>query len=264
MTATAAYLPGHFRWADLATTDPIAAKAFYAGMFGWEFEDRPAGPDMFYTLCRFEGQRVAGLFSPQCAQPGGSYWKSYVTVANVDECAARAVALGGQVPMPPMDVLDAGRMAMIQDPSGAVLAVWEPRADHGAEWLNQPGGLCWNELQTHDCAAAAAFYMALFGWEAEVPAVVPGGYEYTCFATGGALGAGMLAIQPAWGEVPPNWSVYFAVADCDASAARALELGGSVCLPPIDIADVGRLAVLRDPQGGVFSVIQPDPACQAG
>ncbi len=257
MTTITAYAPGQFSWADLATTDPDAAKAFYGGLFGWTFEDIPTGPEMFYTLCMLDGKRACALYL-QCPDKQGSFWKPYVNVASADHCAERVLELGGQVPMPPMDVFAAGRMALIVDPTGALLAIWEPREHIGAAVLNEQGALCWNELQTHDCPAAEAFYKALFGWEGQTN-LMPAGFAYTCFTTGGNMNAGMMAIQPEWGEVPPNWSIYFAVADCDASAARAVELGGTVCVPPTDIPQVGRFAVLADPQGAMFSIIRTDP-----
>ncbi|BBL74355.1 VOC family protein [Methylomagnum ishizawai] len=258
MNANPPYAPGHFSWADLATPDPAAAKAFYAGLFGWAFVDIPTGEDSHYTMCLLDGKRVCALFRLCKDQPDAGYWKPYVNVESADASAERALALGGQVPMPPMDIFQAGRMAMVVDPTGAALAIWEPRDHAGADVVNQAGSLCWNELLTHDPAAAGAFYTGLFGWEAKTAPMAPDGLDYTCFGTGGAVNGGMMAIQPEWGAMPPNWSVYFAVADCDASATRAVALGAAACVPPTDIPEVGRFAVLRDPQGAVFSIIQPN------
>lgn len=257
MATMTAYAPGRFSWVDLATPDPEAAKRFYGGLFGWEFEDLPAGPGV-YTMCKLGGQRVCALFRQPPEPPGArAAWKSYVTVTSADESAAKAEALGGAVGMAPMDVLEAGRMAVLRDPQGAVFAIWEPRQHIGAALVNEHGTFCWNELATTDCGAAEAFYTALFGWDAVIE-TQPSGCAYTCFFNAEGPNAGMMAIQPEWSEVPPNWAVYFAVADCDGSLARSVELGATVLLPATDIPNVGRFAVLRDPQGAVFCILRLD------
>jgi hypothetical protein len=158
---------------------------------------------------------------------------------------------------PPFDVMEHGRMAVIQDPTGAVVALWEPRNYPGAGLLGEPGALCWNELCTRDPARAGTFYADLLGWARETMPMP--GFEYTVFKRGEQQAGGMMAIQPEWGNMPPHWEIYFAVADCDATAANAGKLGGSVMKAPADIPGVGRFAVLRDPQGATFSVLQPAP-----
>jgi Predicted enzyme related to lactoylglutathione lyase len=179
---------------------------------------------------------------------------SYVSVESADRSAARASELGGTVLAPAFDVMEAGRMAVIQDPTGGVLAVWEARKYPGAGLLGEPGALCWNELCTRDPARAGAFYGDLFGWGRE--AMPMPGFEYTVVKRGDQPAGGLMPIQAEWGDMPPHWSVYFAVEDCDASAATATRLGGSVLTPPTDIPGVGRFAVLRDPQGANFSVLE--------
>ena len=180
---------------------------------------------------------------------------SYVAVESADRSAARASELGGTVLAPAFDVMEAGRMAVIQDPTGGVLGVWEARKFPGAGLLGDPGALCWNELCTRDPARAAKFYGDLFGWTHEAMPMPE--FEYTVFKRGGQPAGGAMPIQAEWGDVPPQWGVYFAVEDCDACAATAIRLGGSVLSPPSDIPGVGRYAVLRDPQGANFSVLQP-------
>jgi predicted enzyme related to lactoylglutathione lyase len=154
--------------------------------------------------------------------------------------------------------MDAGKMAVIQDPTGAVLSAWEPRAHSGAGLVNQHGTLIWNELATRDADTAAQFYMKLFDWDSQTQDMPTG--PYTSFLNGDRMAAGMLKMTEEWGDMPPHWMVYFGADDCDAVAAKAKELGGEVLVPPRDIPSVGRFAVLQDPQGAAFSIISlPNP-----
>jgi predicted enzyme related to lactoylglutathione lyase len=242
---------------DLGTSDTAAAKRFYTGLFGWTVEDRPMGNGAFYTMLFSGGRSVAALYqqdSQQQAMGIPPNWLSYISVESADRSAALAGKLGGTVLMEPFDVLDVGRMAMIQDPTGAVVALWEPRTHQGAEVVEEPNTLAWNELETGDTARAAAFYAGLLGWGAESSHY--GTTDYTIFRQGERMTGGMMAIPSEWGPVPPHWLVYFAVADCDAAAAGAERLGGTVTSPPMDIPSVGRFALIRDPQGAVFAVIK--------
>ncbi len=166
------YTNGTFSWADLATTDPEGAKAFYGGLFAWQPED-VAGAAGTYTMLRLDGDAVAGLFpQPDEQRVAGvpPRWLCYVTVDRLDETVSRAAELGGTVLSGRLDVEDAGRVAVVADPGGARLALWEPRANIGATRVNDPGCLCWNDLVTEDPEGAAHFYGGLFGWETdEVP-----------------------------------------------------------------------------------------------
>jgi hypothetical protein len=156
-----------------------------------------------------------------------------------------------------MDVFDAGRMALILDPTGAAVAVWQPVKHIGAGVVNEHGALCWNELMTIDTIKAGEFYTGLFGWTAQEHDM--GGMIYTVFMNGERPAAGMMKIDESWGDVPPSWLVYFAVNDCDASVAEAGALGGELCKGPMDIPGVGRFAVMTDPQGAAFAVIWLEP-----
>lgn len=257
MTEPADYPPGTFCWVDLATTDPGAAKRFYAPLLGWTATDMPAGPDMSYSMFRRDGREVAALFglSAQMRQQGvPSHWQSYISVENVDESAQRAAALDAAILMPPFDVLDAGRMALVQDPTGAGFALWEPRAHAGAGLVNEPGSLVWNELQTRDVETALEFYGAMFGWTSRVDAGAAVA-EYHTLLNGERLAGGMLRIQPEWGEVAPAWAVYFAVESCAGTVEQAAATGGSVVVPPTELGGIGTFAFLADPQGAVFAVI---------
>jgi predicted enzyme related to lactoylglutathione lyase len=256
------YAPGTFSWVDLATTDPAAAKAFYGRLFGWEAEDMPAGEGMTYTMLRLGGADVAGLSEqPEHERSQGvpPHWNCYVTVDDADAVAARAAELGGTVLAPPFDVLDSGRMAVVADPQGAVLCLWQARAQIGAKVVNVPGALTWNDLITTDPEAAARFYGDLFGWT--IGRVAPGEPYWTIDNRGTANG-GVMEQPPELRQagVPPVWNAYFAVEDLDAALATAQEAGGAVVFGPMEVPS-GRFAVVRDPQGAVFSLVagQLDP-----
>jgi predicted enzyme related to lactoylglutathione lyase len=246
-----AHPPGTFCWPELATTDPAAAASFYTALFGWNLFEAPADAGSYYMF-RLDGDEVAASYKMR-PDEGTPHWNTYVAVASADEAAARAEKLGGTVIAKPFDVFDAGRMAVLRDPAGAFVSVWEAKKHIGAKRLNEPGSLCWTELATTDSAAAERFYKELFGWTLKKGVAPPG--EYTeVFNRGEAIG-GMMRIQPDWGNVPPHWLPYFAVVDCDASAARAKRHGGRLRVPPTDIPGVGRFAVVQDPQGAAFAII---------
>lgn len=262
MTVVETYAPGRFCWVDLGTTDAPAAKRFYTGLFGWSAEDMPMGDGMSYTMFHLGGKSVAALYQqdPQQQQAMGipPNWLSYICVESADEAAGRAKTLGGGVLMEPFDVLDVGRMAIIQDPTGAVVALWEPRRHIGAGVIEEPNTLAWNELATTDTGRAGDFYAGLLGWAAERQQYGP--IDYTVFKQGDRMNGGMMAIAADWGPVPPHWLVYFAVEDCDATTAAAERLGGTVHMAPTDIPRVGRFAMIRDPQAAIFAVIKFAPA----
>jgi uncharacterized protein len=255
------YAPGTFCWADLGSPDAAAAKRFYTALFSLTAEDRPMGPGAFYTMLTVDGRSVAALYQQEPAPAGTTpQWLSYISVASVNESAQRAKGLGGAVLMDAFDVLDVGRMAMVQDPTGAVVALWEPRRHAGAGLAGEPNAICWNELATTDTERAGAFYASLFGWSIETRPMGAG--TYTTFTDSGAPRGGMMSIAPEWGPVPPHWKVYFAVTDCEGQTTLAQSLGGTVRLPPTDAAGVGRYSVLADPHGAVFAVIELLPAWQ--
>jgi predicted enzyme related to lactoylglutathione lyase len=251
--------PGTFCWVDLATTDPEGAKKFYAEVFGWSATDEPAGPDMVYSRLSYDGRSVGALYkmSPEMLEQNiPPHWMSYVSVENVDETASRAKELDGTAQMEPSDVFDAGRMAVIQDPTGAPFAVWQPKAHHGAELRDAPGSLCWNELLTNDVDKSGAFYTRLFGWKADTRKF--GGIEYTSFMVDEQSAAGgLMQITPEMGEgIPPNWFIYFSVDDCDATVQKVRDMGGKVHKEPMTMEDVGRFAIIEDQQGAVCGVIK--------
>jgi predicted enzyme related to lactoylglutathione lyase len=248
------YTPGTFCWVDLATTDQEAAKSFYSGLLGWQMADMPTGDDAgtMYSMAMLDGQPVAAIApQPQMQRDAGAppAWNNYVSVASADDAAARAQDLGANVHAPPFDVLDVGRMAVIQDPQGAFFMVWEPRNHIGARLVNQPGALCWNELATPDAEASKAFYGDLFGWSIEAMEGTSLG-TYFGIKNGEANGGGM---RPALVGEPPHWLAYFACDDIDTALARVEELGGTKLAGPIDI-QMAKIAVVQDPQGAVFAL----------
>jgi predicted enzyme related to lactoylglutathione lyase len=251
------YAPGTFCWIELGTSDAAGAKKFYSELFGWAPEDVPAGDMGTYTMVRRSGKNVGGLYQfsdEQKAHGVPPHWLSYVSVENADDAAEKAESLGGTLLMEAMDVMDIGRMALVQDPAGATFALWQAKKHIGAQLVNEEGSLCWNELMTGDVSAAGDFYSKLLGWATQEMDMSSG--KYTMFMNGEKPAGGMMAIAPEMGPIPPNWLVYFAVADCDDTVQKTTVLGGKTLVPPTDIPDVGRFACLQDPQGAVFNVIQ--------
>jgi predicted enzyme related to lactoylglutathione lyase len=247
------FAPGQFCWLELATSDHSAAVAFYTTLFGWTTTEMPT-PGGVYVMLKKNGRTAAALYEEKNAPP---HWNNYVAVASADETAAKAKELGGKLMMEPFDVMDVGRMAVVVDPTGGILAVWEARRTKGIEIYGEPGALCWNELTTHDAATAREFYTRLFGWRAG------GDANYTEWHLGDTAGAvpvvaavgGMMEMT----EAPVGWFPYFAVENCDASAETAKANGGRVYKEPADIERVGRFAIVADPQGAVFAIIQLSP-----
>jgi predicted enzyme related to lactoylglutathione lyase len=242
------YAPGTFSWVDLNTDDIEASKAFYADLLGWTYQDIPIGDGNHYSMAQVDGHNVAAI-TPMPPGMEATHWNCYVTVEDADGTAARAKELGGTVMGEVFDVFDAGRMAIVQDPQGAVLMVWQPRANIGAGLVNAPGALCWNDLIAPDVEASAAFYRELFGWTIEETPGAEG--AYWSITNGGRLNGGVMPAPP---DGHPVWNLYFAVEDCDAAVARAGELGGELLVKPRSLPNGGRFAVVRDPQGAIFSV----------
>jgi len=253
---------GAFCWAELATSDAEAAKKFYTALLGWKHHDDPTPGGGVYTMLRVDGGDVGALFGltdDMKAAGAPPCWTGYVTVADAAATAAKAKRLGGKVIKDAFDVMDVGCMAVIQDPTGAVFAVWQPKKHHGYDYNDsRVGTACWHELATKDVERAGKFYAELFPWKRTIMDMGP--TPYTVFKIGETQAAGMMEMSgESWGDVPPHWMTYFAVADCDASAAKAETLGAKVCVPPTDIPSIGRFSVITDPQGAVFSIIALAP-----
>jgi uncharacterized protein len=271
------YIAGVPCWIDTSQPDPEAVLPFYRGLFGWDFEDvMPPGSPGKYFIGRIDGGDVAAVGSQPEGAPPMAVWNTYIWVDSADDAAAKAVEHGGQVMMEPFDVMDAGRMAVLADPEGAVLCVWQPKEHKGAQVVNENGSLNFNGLNTRDVEGAKRFYGALFGWQ--VLDLGGGGQMWTLpgygdhleksdpdirkrmAETGGPEGfedvvASINQLGDDQPDTPAHWSVTFGVDDADATAAKAKELGGKVVVPPFDAPWV-RMTILTDPQGAMFIASQ--------
>jgi len=255
MPARTEHAPGTPSWVDLQTSDQAGAKSFYSALFGWDYDDQPVGHDAdgndaVYSMATKNGKSVAAI-APVPTPEVPPHWNTYVTVTDVDATAAQVSAAGGTVFMEPFDVMDAGRMAVIADPTGAMLCLWTPKNNIGAQLVNEHGTLSWTELMSPDVPTAADFYNQIFGWIAS-PIEMPG-MQYTEFKLNDRTIAGGMA--PPMEGMPAAWGIYFAVDDTDKVVEIAKSKGASVLQEPTDIPP-GRMAVLADPAGAVFSVIK--------
>jgi len=253
------YPNGTFSWVENATTDQAGAKSFYGTLFGWEFDDRPVGDGIVYSMAQLDGKNVAAI-SPQMQdereQGVPPHWNNYITVERIDAVSEKVTELGGRLLAPPFDVMDVGRMSVFMDPTGAVAFLWEAKSNIGAELVNVPGAFCWNELATRDPAAAEQFYSQLFGWEFE-HAGTDEGPPYWMIENDERRNGGMRQIGD---ELPPgvpaHWLVYFAVDDVDASSEKATAAGAQVMAPKISAGDFGSFAVFTDPAGAAFALFE--------
>jgi predicted enzyme related to lactoylglutathione lyase len=215
------------------------------------------GPDQFYTMLNLGGKTVGALYNldKNMLEMGiPPHWMLYIAVSNADQASAKAKTLGATVMKEPFDVFDTGRMAAIQDPTGAMFCIWQANKNTGIQLAGEANTLCWSELWTSDTSKALEFYTKLFGWTTKKSTDSP--QEYIELANQGQTMGGMMKIQKEWGNVPPNWSPYFMVTNCDGSVAKVGQLGGSTKMPPTDIPKVGRFAIVADPQGAVFQIVQ--------
>jgi uncharacterized protein len=239
-------------WVDVTVPDVPAARGFYAGLFGWQMPD--TGPEADgCTIARLSGRPAAGVGSIAPGPRTSPMWTTYLAVDDVDTVAARATRAGGQVVTRPADVTEQGRVAVVADPTGAAFGLWQARSHRGAEIINEPGALTWNECMTRDYEQARRFYTEVFGYDLEE--VGDGSFRYSVLHLGGhpVGGLGQLAASlPA--DLPPHWMSCFAVADADATLTRAADLNARVRMPAQD-TPYGRTAVLEGPQGEVFAVI---------
>jgi uncharacterized protein len=266
------YIPGVPCWVDTSQPDPEAAVDFYSGLFGWEFEDmmRPDASGKYF-VARLGGGDVAAVGSIPEAAPPMAMWNTYVWVESADEAARKVTDAGGSIVMEPFDVMDAGRMAVVTDPEGAALCVWQAKEQRGARVVNEPGSLTFNGLNTRDTERAKSFYGSVFGWTTldlggAAMWTLPGYGDYLerdnpglrerVAEVGGPAGfedvvASINPIPDDQPDTPAHWSVTFSVADPDATATKATELGGRALVPPFD-APWSRLTIISDPQGATF------------
>lgn len=251
------YTHGTFSWVENVTTDQEGAKAFYAAVLGWDYEDTPAGDGIYYTMAKLHGKRVAAIAPQQqdeIAQGIPPHWNNYVTVDDVDAISARVDELGGNLAVPPFDVMESvGRMAVLIDSVGAPLSLWQPKDNIGAELVNAPGAFCWNDLGTSDPEAAQRFYGELFGWAFED--VGAPGVRYWTIKNGDSTN-GSIHEGPA--DVPSFWMPYFAVNDIDAATVTIEAHGGSQQVPKTSTVGVNAISVYTDQGGAWFGLFEGD------
>jgi predicted enzyme related to lactoylglutathione lyase len=258
MPEFSSHAPGTLCWPELATTDQKGGVAFYRGLLGWDVVESPIGPTETYSMFNIKGKPVAAGYSMRSEERQHGvppHWNAYIAVANADDTVMRAEVLGAKILVSPFDVMDAGRMAVLQDPTGASFCIWQSGKHFGAALLRERGALCWTELATTDTKVAETFYTSLFGWTAKLG--MGDGMAYTEFSNAGTPQAGMLALTPEMGKMPPFWMPYFQVDDCDAAAAKAQSLGGRVYRAATDLPNVGRFAIVGDPQGAGSALFTP-------
>jgi predicted enzyme related to lactoylglutathione lyase len=242
-------------WTDLAATDAAAARDFYGKLFGWKIEVNPDPQYGGYALAKLGGKDVAGIGPKQMAEQP-SAWTVYIASADAADTAKKAQAAGGTVLVPSMEVGDQGAMAIIQDPSGAALGIWQTKQMAGAQVYDQPNSMGWAELNARGIDKAKAFYKKLFGWGEKVSDMGESGPPYTEFLAGGESIAGGMEMNPMVPEqVPSYWMVYFNVADVDKAFEKAKELGAQEMLAPQEFPG-GRFAIVSDPEGASFGLLR--------
>jgi predicted enzyme related to lactoylglutathione lyase len=251
-------------WAELMTTDEAGALAFYGSLFGWT--DDPVPLPAEYGGGAYHQQRLAGALvaavglqnEGERSQGVPPHWTVSLAVDDAEQVAGRVAAAGGNVIVPAMDVFDYGRMAVLADPTGAVVSLWQAKSHTGFEVIEEPGAVTWCELMTDDAERAAAFFRTVLEVPTELMPGERGSAPYTLLGPAQGQHAGIMSKGPDMVHVPNSWSVYFEVADCDAAVAKAVALGGAVVRSPMDIMP-GRFAVLTDPQGAAFCIIKSAP-----
>ncbi|MET0595819.1 MAG: VOC family protein [Polyangiaceae bacterium] len=246
--------PGTVSWVDLQTPDLERAKKFYGELLGWSFTGGDDPNSGFYTTATIRGRRVAALAKMQQGVPIPPAWTVYLAVESADDIAKRTKDAGGNVILPPMDVMEQGRMALFTDPAGAAFGVWQPKAHPGAEIVDEPGAMTWHEVLTRDVTKAREFYARVFGLEPkrlDSPSM-----EYWTLHKGPKTVGGLMQMTSQMPkDLPPHWSTYFAVADADSSAKKVTALGGKVLAAPFD-TPYGKMAAVVDPFGAAFSIIK--------
>jgi len=248
--STVATSVGRFVWHEQVSPEPQKAQGFYTELFGWGTEIFNAG-EFDYTMISAKGQTHGGFGKAMEGAPP-PHWLSHVRVADVDETIAKAKQAGGKLAAGPFDMDDVGRMAIIGDPQGAYISAYQPLAEGPVP----QGVFVWDELGTNDAVGAQRFYEVIFGWTTTDMGPEYGGYRI--FNSGDTGIAGFMTLQDT--SVPPMWLPYVAVENPDATVAKATELGAAALFEPMDVPKVGRIAVLRDPQGATFGIIRPDPS----
>ncbi len=263
MTETRTWEAGMTCWIDLMTTDLAAAKTFYGQLLGWGFKEMPmpGGMEGTYTMATIGDGDLGGLNQLTEEQKGmvPPNWSIYFAVDDVDATEAAATEAGASVIQPAFDIPDTGRMAVLHGPTGEVFSLWQRTGNHKgmARFENAPGSFCWAELGTNDIDRAGSFYTQVLPYDANVQDMGGGYGMYTVFQAGGKDAAGMYKFPEEMENVPPHWLAYFVVEDIEASTAKAEELGGARICPINEAPGVGKVIILRDPQGANFALLEP-------
>jgi len=247
---------GSFCWVELATTDQNAAKTFYKSLFGWSVDDTPMGPDDFYSMFKLSGRSTGATYTmrkEQRAQGVPPNWMLYVAVENADQSVSKAAQAGGTVLSPAFDVMEVGRMAVLQDPTGAVFSLWQPKSHQGAA-ITGDNTFCWADLSTPSPERASKFYADVFGWQLTRDEKDPSGYLH--IRNGENFIGGIPPATRRNPNAPPHWLVYFQVADAEAATAKAAQLGGKILMPARKMENVGTWSIVADPQGAVFALFK--------
>lgn len=253
---------GTFCWAECNANDPMAARDFYSKVFGWKMADmaEKMSDGSTYGMAQINGKNVCGMMQmPAEAKKMGApcHWMNYVAVENCDQMTQKCMDLKGKVMVQPMDV-GPGRMSVIQDPTGGMCAMWQAKESMGPYLYDEPNAMCWNELMTSNMDVAGSFYSRLFDWKPEMMDM--GNGPYAVFKSGDAMVAGMWPIPKEMAGMPSNWSTCFRVDSCDQTCEMVTKNGGKIMNPPSDIPTVGRFAMCMDPQGAMFTMLQPPKA----
>ena len=247
---------GSFCWVELATTDQNAAKIFYTSLFGWTVDDSPMGPGDFYSMFRLSGRDTGAGYTmrkEQRAQGVPPNWMIYLAVENADQAASKAAQAGGTVLSPAFDVMDAGRMAVIQDPTGAIFSVWQPKNSKGIG-ISGDNAFCWADLSTPNPDRASKFYADMFGWQLMKDEKDPSGYIH--IKNGENFIGGIPPATHRNPNIPSHWLIYFQVADPEAATAKVAQLGGKILMPARKMENVGAWSIVADPQGAVFALFK--------
>lgn len=249
------HAPGTFSWIELATSDQDAANKFYTKLFGYQVNQQPIGGGQLYTIFRLDGRDAGACYTMQDDEKTlgiPPHWNLYIAVASVDESAKRAGELGGKIVAPPFDVMDAGRMAVIQDPTGAIFQLWQANRSQGIGIAGVPGTLCWADLNTKDPDRAKQFYEGLFGWTISPGEKDPSGYLH--IKSGDEFIGGVPPASLMDPNTPSHWMIYLYTEDIGATTNRAKDLGAKILMTPMKIQEVGEMAVIADPQGAIFAL----------
>jgi hypothetical protein len=257
MANTQSHPAGSFCWVELSTSDQDAAKKFYSSLFGWTPNDSPMGPSEFYTIFRLNGHDAAAAYTQQKEereQHVPPHWNLYMAVDSADDAVAKAAKVGGTVLAPAFDVMDAGRMGVVQDPTGAIFCVWQAKKNIGIGVAGENNTFCWADLSTPDAQRGGKFYSDLFGWKLEKGEKDPSGYLH--IKNGDTFIGGIPPAEHHNPKSPAHWLIYFMVADVEAATEKAKGMGAKVYMPPRKMEGVGTWSIVADPQGAVFALFK--------